>query len=182
MIENSCWMEQGEIDCLTRLARTCKPGHNIIEIGNFRGCSTLALVDGAGPGVTVYSIDPHHEGDDPLFNQAHYSPNDKKVLYRSLINAGALGRVSLIEIQSWQVDPARLSPPFGLIFVDGDHSYSGARSDALRFGFHLVPGGYLAMHDCLDAGPKQVIGELLAGRGHEMVEEVVRLAVLRKVG
>lgn len=191
MLENSCWMEQEEIDCLTRLARTCKPGRNIVEIGSYRGCSTLALAEGAGPGVMVYSIDPHLEGDDPIFKLAHYSPLDKQVLYRRLLgahdrkDAGRLfpfDRVSLIELSSRQVDPDLLPHPFGLVFVDGDHSLDGAMDDAQRFGFWLCPGGYLAMHDRNDLGPQLVIRELLKGEGYELVEDVVRMAVLRKVG
>jgi predicted O-methyltransferase YrrM len=175
-------MEQEETDCLTRLARTCQTDQNIVEIGNFRGCSTLALAAGAGPGVMIYSIDPHPEGPCPLFNEAYYSPLDKTILYQRMIDHGFLHKVSLIELSSREVDPDLLPHPFGLVFVDGDHSYLEASEDALEYGFHLIPGGFLAMHDRNDVGPKQVIEELVAGGGYEVTEEVVRLAVLRKVG
>ena len=34
-----------------------------------------------------------------------------------------------------------------LLFVDGDHSYQGCKSDIINFAPFVVPGGVVAVHD-----------------------------------
>lgn len=35
-----------------------------------------------------------------------------------------------------------------LLFVDGDHSYQGAKADLLKFSHYVKRGGIIAIHDC----------------------------------
>jgi len=48
-----------------------------------------------------------------------------------------------------------------LLWIDGDHSYRGAKEDFDLFAAHLVPGGVVALHDTLNAfeGPIRVFVE-----------------------
>ena len=52
-------------------------------------------------------------------------------------------------------DSRTLDPPprpCELVFVDGDHTYEGARADYLRWREFLAPGGQLLFHDAVDTG------------------------------
>ncbi len=69
--------------------------------------------------------------------------------------------------------------PFDLVFIDGDHSYTGCRADVDRFAGLVRPGGRLVMHDhAYYQGVAKVVGELLAtGQWYlaAMVENIVSL-------
>ena len=59
---------------------------------------------------------------------------------------------------------------FDIVFVDGDHSAEGSRSDVRRFSPNLTPGGILLLHDCLmgESGSDGVLSTSTAlMRGHE---------------
>src|ERR1019366_2953285 len=69
-------------------------------------------------------------------------------------------------IESVVGDSKSVSLPFqgecDAVFIDGDHSYEGCRSDADRFGKLVRNGGRLIMHDqAYYAGVTKVVGELL---------------------
>jgi len=47
------------------------------------------------------------------------------------------------------------SPPPGelaLLFIDGDHSYEGAKADFDRWSAFVRPGGHMLLHDAVDTG------------------------------
>jgi hypothetical protein len=42
--------------------------------------------------------------------------------------------------------------PAHVVFVDGDHTYEGARADHERWSELVAPGGHLLFHDAVDSG------------------------------
>jgi predicted O-methyltransferase YrrM len=143
---------------LYRLVRRIEP-RTIVEIGRFRGGSTLLLAS-ALHGGTLHSYDiPTRQGrsgaelDDQL--------------------SAALQRFGLAERVQLHVADSRTAPlpdtPIELLFVDGDHSEEGVRADVNRWSRQLAPGGHLVLHDAVRApdflstespGPAQVANEL----------------------
>ena len=63
---------------------------------------------------------------------------------------GSSTRCTCIVADSRTVDPP--PEPLELLFVDGDHSYEGARADYQRWGAFVRPGGHLLFHDAVDSG------------------------------
>ena len=58
---------------------------------------------------------------------------------------------------------ARLAPQVYLLFIDGDHTYEGAKADWDAYRRYLVPGSIVVFHDCGWAeGVQQVIRECAA--------------------
>ena len=59
-------------------------------------------------------------------------------------------KVHLIVADSRKVEPP--SQEVELLFIDGDHSYEGARADFDRWSALVRPGGHLLFHDAVDSG------------------------------
>ena len=56
----------------------------------------------------------------------------------------------LLVADSRKVDPP--SSRIELLFIDGDHSYEGARADFERWSAFVRPGGHVLFHDAVDSG------------------------------
>jgi hypothetical protein len=59
-------------------------------------------------------------------------------------------KVHLLVADSRTVDPP--PEPLEVLFIDGDHSYDGARADYDRWGAFVRPGGHMLFHDAVDSG------------------------------
>lgn len=47
-----------------------------------------------------------------------------------------------------------------LVFIDGDHEHRQVLRDIKNAGYHLAPGGLIAMHDCLPPNEQYTAGNL----------------------
>jgi predicted O-methyltransferase YrrM len=133
-----------EAGLLFRLARDLGP-RPIVEIGRFKGGSTLLLASAMDPGTELWSYDLHVA----LREDMSGAQLDSE-LVAALERYGLRDRVHLVVGDSRTADPPPQSA--GLIFVDGDHTYEGARDDYERWRELLAPGGHLLFHDAVDTG------------------------------
>lgn len=127
----------------------------IVEIGSFKGRSTTMLATvaahygksssvapaAADNAVAVIAIDPHNSP--VLLAQGSSSFDD---FQRNIAPLAA-------HVQVHRAFAADVAPtwnrPIRLLWIDGDHSYAGAKSDLDGFLPHLAPGGIVAFHDAL---------------------------------
>ena len=133
-----------EAGLLFRLARDLG-AQPIVEIGRFKGGSTLLLASAMDPAAELWSYDLH-----VALREDMSGPQLDSELVAALERYGLRDRVHLVVGDSRSADP----PPqrAGLIFVDGDHTYEGARADYERWRELLAPGGHLLFHDAVDTG------------------------------
>jgi predicted O-methyltransferase YrrM len=124
-----------EAALLFRLARDVEAG-TIAEIGRFRGGSTVMFSSALPAGAELWSYDLSDRYDGEL-DQA-------------LTRLGLRGKVHLVVGDSRTVEPP--AAPLHLLFIDGDHSYEGARADFDRWSAFVRPGGHVLFHDAVDAG------------------------------
>jgi predicted O-methyltransferase YrrM len=145
-----------EIDALYRLARDLPEDAVVVEIGSYRGKSTLALAQGLadGRGGTVHAIDPH-----PSYRV--YGEDDGVVLARNVRESG-LANIRVIEDYSHNVIKS-FEGPIHMLWIDGDHEYPAVRQDFLDYTPLLVDGGVVALHDVQAPGPWKVVKEMLLG-------------------
>jgi predicted O-methyltransferase YrrM len=137
-------LQLDEAALLYRLARDAELGP-FAEIGRFKGGSTLIFAAALPAGVELWSYDLHValRGDMP-------GAELDAELCDALARYGLEGKVHLVVADSRTVDPP--PAPLELLFVDGDHSYEGAKADFERWGEFVRPGGQLLFHDAVDHG------------------------------
>jgi len=133
-----------EAALLYRLARHADSGP-FAEIGRFKGGSTMVFATALPAGVELWSYDLHVA----LRPDLPGAQLDRE-LAAALSRYGLEGKVHLVVADSRTVDPP--PAPLELLFIDGDHSYEGAKADFERWGAFVRPGGHLLFHDAVDAG------------------------------
>ena len=124
-----------EAALLYRVARDAGPGA-LAEIGRFRGGSTVITSAAMDAGAELWSYDLSSAFDAQLDD--------------ALRRLGLRERVTLVvgDSKTVELPPA----PLRALFVDGDHTYEGARTDYLRWRELVAPGGSLLFHDAVDTG------------------------------
>jgi MMP 1-O-methyltransferase len=140
------WLTDDEGEALYELARACTGKGVIVEIGSFKGKSTVCLGLGsqAGASVPIYAVDPHQER----------FPEFKTNVQRAGIDELVRPVPSLSQ-------PAAddFHEPIELLFVDGAHEYELVLEDFEKWVPKVVDGGWVAFHDTTwTAGPRKVVG------------------------
>jgi predicted O-methyltransferase YrrM len=133
-----------EAALLYRLARDLETGP-VAEIGRFKGGSTIVFANALPEGVELWSYDLHVALRPDLSGESLDAE-----LQGALQRFGVEHKVHLLVADSRKVEPP--PGPLALLFVDGDHSYEGARADFDRWGPLVRPGGHLLFHDAVDTG------------------------------
>ena len=132
-----------------------------VEIGSFKGKSTVALASiAAACGFgQVISIDPHTAPSvtDPMLHGKASSFDD---FLQTLRTTGIEQQVEVHRAPSREV-AVGWDRTIRLLWIDGDHTYSGAKEDFDLFFPHLMEGGIVALHDTLHEfeGPIRVFVE-----------------------
>jgi predicted O-methyltransferase YrrM len=133
-----------EAALLYRLARDVRTGP-IAEIGRFKGGSTVMFASALPDGCELWSYDLH---------VALRPDMSGELLDRELDDAltrlGVRHKVHLLVGDSRTIDPP--PAPLELLFIDGDHSYEGAKADFERWRAFVQPGGHVLFHDAVDSG------------------------------
>jgi hypothetical protein len=135
----------------------------IVEIGSFKGKSTVMLGKlaeryGLGP---VIAIDPHNFHNSEL--EEHRTGPGATSYDEFLANLKNAGVADFVEVhRAFSSDVAKSwNRPIRFLWIDGDHSYRGAKADLDNFLPHVVPSGFVALHDALHefSGPIRVFVE-----------------------
>ncbi len=130
------------------LARSGPGEGAIVEIGSFRGRSTLCMAAGVkGRRATpIVAVDPHVYGTeaDLRENLAHFGMDEV---------------VRLMVVPSVKA-ALKWTGPVRVVFVDGHHEKASVEADVDAWLPFLEPGGFLVLHDSTDlssfAGPAEV--------------------------
>ncbi|ODS30006.1 MAG: translation elongation factor P [Candidatus Scalindua rubra] len=156
--------------------------HCIVEVGSYRGRSTVALGRGSLDGgmVPVYAIDPHEEFTGILGGS--FGPADRGAFFQTMLATSCYHVVRLINLSSEQLSP-NWNQKISLLWIDGDHSYEGVKRDFDCWLPHLTLGTFIAFDDSKDPklGPYRLIEELLETGKFDKVREVGKISVLKFV-
>jgi predicted O-methyltransferase YrrM len=147
------WMTDAQARRLWDAAREVGPGGRIVEIGSFRGRSTIVLAKAADASVELVAIDPHGGGDR---GPGEFEPDsvlgdrDFAAFHSNLERAGVERRVRHVRRPSLEaLDEVEF--PIDLLYIDGAHRYRFAKPDVERWGPRVAAGGALLIHDSFNA-------------------------------
>lgn len=151
------WLFDHEARLLYNLARDRSIKGEVVEIGSWKGKSTvvLALALQETGGGKVHAIDPH------TGNPEHGKVQTFEEFKENVRKAGVEANVAPIVKPSKEA-AVGWTAPVRLLWIDGNHSYDFVKTDFEVWDPHLVNGGVVAFHDSIHAeGVSRVLKESL---------------------
>lgn len=159
LLKRDCkgFLAEDEARRLYELARAAAPMGPCLEIGSYCGRSAAFLGTGCREaGGVLFSVDHHRGSEEQQPGQAYFDPElldpatariDTLPLFRRMIRELGLeetvipiiGRSALVA-RFWRT-------PLSLLFIDGGHAFEAVYGDYSAWASHLIPGGYLVIHD-----------------------------------
>jgi predicted O-methyltransferase YrrM len=168
-----------EVDFLYRLGQVNHCQGVIVEIGSFKGKSTIALARGAAAShrAKVYAIDPHRIQPEEGYLE------DTEAEFFANIKKGGVDEQVVPMIMTSEAAAKGWDKPVRLLWIDGDHRYEPSKLDFTLWEPYVVNGGIIAMHDTIrKKGPKRVLWEKVfrSGRFQE-IAIIDNITAMRKV-
>lgn len=162
------WMTPAQGARLFSAALDCPSSGQIVEIGSFRGKSTVVLASACPKGGRIFAIDPHagnDRGPEEWDGFADQASEDHECFLANLLAGGVADRVSHIRAFS-DAAHSEVQGPINVLYVDGAHSFGPARADLRDWGSRVVPGGTMLIHDSFSSVgvTLAILRELLLGR------------------
>jgi predicted O-methyltransferase YrrM len=143
------WMTPAQGARLFAAARRCPDPGRIVEIGSFRGKSTVVLASASCAGCEIYAIDPHagnDRGPGEIEGYADQASLDHECFKANLRAGGVESRVHHIREFSDAAHPFVVGQ-IDVLYVDGAHRYAPARADLRDWGARVSPQGTMLIHD-----------------------------------
>ena len=135
------WLSEAQGEALFAAAAAAQGRGHIVEIGSWKGRSTVWLAAGARvAGQRVYAVDLHAGSrEDP-------SARTFDAFLSNIQRAGLDAVVTPLTMSS--ADAAlQLRGGVEVLFIDGDHSEAGAQADVETWLPRVIAGGTVLMHD-----------------------------------
>ena len=152
------------------------PNDDVLEIGTLYGlfaAGMLRMLERVGRSPQLTVVDPlignQLQPGATMHADASGTPVDEKAVRTNLSLAGTAGNAARVQV-GFSTDPAVRAAAgdrkYGLLVIDGDHSYEGVRAD-LEWAEELVaPGGLIVLDDYGDRkwhGVQKALDEHLTG-------------------
>ncbi|MGN6555888.1 MAG: class I SAM-dependent methyltransferase [Verrucomicrobiota bacterium] len=140
------WLNPKEGRLLYRLARQCTGRGSIVEVGSWKGKSTIWLSYGslAGSQAKVHAVDPHTGS--PEHSEMFGKVWTFDEFQRNIANA-KVKDVVVPHVDFSTAVAKTFEEPVEFIFIDGLHEYEGVRDDFESWFPKVVNGGTMAFHD-----------------------------------
>jgi predicted O-methyltransferase YrrM len=143
------WLQDEQAERLWDVAARVPQGGQIVEIGSYRGRSTVVLARAAAETVSVFSIDPH-DGNERAPGVWEGSPadgqRDHAAFEENLRSRGLIERVHHIRSPSRAAHEG-VKGDIDFLYVDGSHRYREALDDFRFWGGRVREGGTMCVHD-----------------------------------
>ena len=155
------WLTDAERELLFNLAKRCRGKGCVVEIGSWKGKSTICLAKGLKENnkVKIYAIDPH------IGSSEHQETDGKVSTFEEFENNIKNAQVDdiIVPLVKTSEEAAKdFDKPVELIFIDGAHEYEFVKLDFYLWFSKVIDGGTMAFHDTIEwSGPKKVVNDLV---------------------
>lgn len=154
------WLTDAEGEFLYNAAKNCNGKGVIVEIGSWKGKSTVWLAKGskAGSDVKIYAIDPHTGSSEhkKRFGEVWTFEEFKQNVKRANVEDILVPVIKTSEDAELDWD----GKPIELLWIDGDHTYKIVKLDLDLWFPYLIEGGIIAFHDTIAfPGPRILVAE-----------------------
>jgi predicted O-methyltransferase YrrM len=153
------WLTDREGRLLCDLASRCTGKGVIVEIGSWKGKSTIWLGRGSkeGNGVMIHAVDPHIGFPDV---EEVYGKIWTFEEFKNNIAKAAVDDVVIPIIKTSEDAAKDFGWPVELIFIDGVHLYDYVKLDFELWFPKVVESGVMVFHDTTgERGPKRLVKE-----------------------
>jgi predicted O-methyltransferase YrrM len=128
-----------------------------LEIGSYCGKSTVCIGSACKKNNGIlFSID-HHQGSEEqqpgeeYFDSELFDPGTSRVdtfkTFRETIKKAGLTDTVVPMVCCSELAGRQWATPLSLVFIDGGHSYEAVFTDYNTWAGHVIPNGYLLIHD-----------------------------------
>jgi predicted O-methyltransferase YrrM len=153
------WLTEKEGELLYNLAKATRRNGVIVEIGSWKGKSTVFLGRGSQSGdhVKIYAIDPHTGSPEHKKEYGHVRTFAE--FKKNIENSGIDGLI-IPEKKTSREAADNFEKPVELLFIDGAHEYEAVKMDFELWIPKLLEGGTVTFHDAIGyprTGPGKVV-------------------------
>lgn len=169
-----------EAKTLYNLSRSLRGRGVIVEIGSWKGKSTICLAKGLRRDIKIFAVDPHDttffipgkKKELPTWERSDSKEKSKLKSHgfkesSSLIDFRKNIRKAKVEgiiqeiVKTSHEASKQIKDPIELIFIDGDHTYRGVKEDFDNWFPKVIPKGIMSFHDTLWGDARKLMVEKL---------------------
>jgi predicted O-methyltransferase YrrM len=151
------FLDEDEGRCLYDTALRANRMGPCLEIGSYCGKSTLYLGAACKKNKGIlFSIDHHCGSEEQQPGEEYFDPDlfDPKTgrintfgEFRAAVERAGIEDTVVPIVCRSEVAARYWATPLSLVFIDGGHSMEAACTDYGAWSGHIIPGGYLVIHD-----------------------------------
>lgn len=160
------WLTENEAKGLYDVARTLPKKSIVVEIGSWKGKSTITIGLGLKKGK-IFAIDPFNaEGESGSKDEYLLKKGETSLISQFIKNIRKFNLTeSIVPLRGYSSEFSDYFDKIDFIFIDGDHSIEGCSNDYLLYASKLKKGGFIAFHDYYperpEIGPTWVVNNLV---------------------
>ena len=168
-----------------------------LEIGSYCGKSAIYLGTACKErGSILFSIDHHRGSEEQQPGEAYFDPElfdsrayaiDTFGMFRRTLKMAELDDTVVPMVCTSELAAKAWATPLALVFIDGGHAYETVLADYNCWVKHIVPDGYLLIHDIFpdpaDGGqaPFQLYQKALSSGRFKAMPQTKTLGVLQRI-
>ncbi|MFH1181256.1 MAG: class I SAM-dependent methyltransferase [bacterium] len=140
------WLTEAEGFSLYNIAKKIKTGNVIVEVGSWKGKSTICLGNGSKDGnkVRIFAIDPHIGSSE---HQKMFGKVDTLEEFKQNIDRASIAEFVEPIRDTSENAAEKLCQRIEFVFIDGAHEYNFVKLDFKLWFSKVINGGVLAFHD-----------------------------------
>ncbi len=190
------FLEEDEGRCLYETALKASQLGPCLEIGSYCGKSTIYIGMACQMNNSIlFSIDHHRGSEEQQPGQAYFDPAlfdpksggvDTFSEFRKTIHKAGMEDTVVPIVSRSDVAARRWATPLGMVFIDGGHTMEAALSDFTAWSPHIMPAGYLLIHDIFTdpseggQAPRRIFDLAQSGSQFDCLSMIRTRAVLQR--